>query len=125
MKNIVDSCAWLAYFADEKNARIFAEPIEDIENLIVPSVVLTEVFKVIYRQTDENTALQAIAHIQQGEVIPLDNMLSIDAGFYGVQYKLPLADSIIYATSKKYNAIIWTQDNDFKGLENIKYYTKT
>ena len=70
MKNIVDSCAWLAYFADEKNAQIFAEPIEDIENLIVSTVVLIEVFKVIYRQTDENTALQAISHIQQGKIVP-------------------------------------------------------
>ncbi len=91
MKNIVDSCAWLTYFADEKNAQIFAEPIEDIENLVVPTVVLTEVFKVIYRQTDENTALQAISYIQQGEIVSLDDMLSIDAGLYGVQYKLPLA----------------------------------
>jgi len=122
--NIVDSSAWLSYFAGDANAEVFSTPIENIDKLIVPSITITEVFKYILRQRGENMALQAIAHIQQGKVVSLDSSLAIDAAKYGIDYKLPLADSIIYATGQKFGALIWTQDVDFKSLEGVKYYPK-
>ena len=81
-------------------------------------------FKIILRQRDEDVALAAIAQMEQGQVIALDSRLSIDAAYYGVKYKLPLADSIIYATAMKYDAIIWTQDNDFESLNGVRYFPK-
>ncbi len=122
--NIVDSSAWLSYFAGDANAEVFSPPIENIDKLIVPSIIITEVFKYILRQRGENMALEAIAHIQQGKVVSLDSSLAIDAAKYGIDYKLPLADSIIYATGQKFGALIWTQDVDFKSLEGVQYYPK-
>ncbi len=122
--NVIDSSAWLSYFAGDTNAKIFSHPIEDIEKLIVPSITITEVFKCILRQCGEDMALEAIAHMEQGKVIALDGVLAIDAAQYGIEYKLPLADSIIYATAIKFDALIWTQDIDFKSLEGVKYYSK-
>lgn len=122
--NVVDSSGWLSYFADDGNAIKFADAIEDIENLIIPSITLTEVFKVVCRQIDENKALIVIAHMQQGKVIALDEELSLSAARFGIQYKLPLADSIIYATAHKFDATIWTQDIDFKGLDRVSCYLK-
>ncbi len=119
--NVVDSSAWLSFFAGDQNAAVFAAPIEDVVNLLVPSVTLTEVFKCILRQRDEESALLAVAHMSAGRVIALDTELAIEAGHYGVQRKLPLADSIIYATARKYGATVWTQDADFEGLPGVKY----
>ena len=120
--NVVDSSAWLSYFAGDKNAGTFARPIEAIDELLVPSITLTEVFKCIMRQRGEDVALEAIAHMEQGKVVPLDSTLAIDAAVYGLDNKLPLADSIIYATARKFSAVIWTQDADFKALPDVKYY---
>jgi toxin FitB len=122
--NIVDSSAWLSYFAGDSNAEYFAEPIENTSELLVPSITLAEVFKIILRQRDEDVALTAIAQMEQGQVISLDSRLAIDAAYYGLRHKLPLADSIIYATAMKHNAIIWTQDNDFESLTGVKYFPK-
>lgn len=122
--NVVDSSAWLSFFAGDANADTFSKPIENIKSLIVPSITITEVFKCILRQRDENTALQAIAHMEQGRVVTLDASLAIDAANYGVEFKLPLADSIIYATAKKFDAWIWTQDVDFKPLAKVRYFGK-
>jgi len=122
--NVIDSSAWLSYFAGDANAKIFSHPIENIEKLIVPSITITEVFKCIFRQRGEDMALEAIVHMEQGRVIALDSDLAVDAAQYGVEYKLPLADSIIYATAQKFSALIWTQDIDFKSLKGIKYYSK-
>jgi predicted nucleic acid-binding protein len=64
------------------------------------------------------------AHMKQGKVISLDSELAMDAAKFGVLHKLPLADSIIFATAQKYSAVIWTQDNDFEGLVNVRYISK-
>jgi predicted nucleic acid-binding protein len=122
--NVVDSSAWLSYFAGDKNAGKFSKPIEAIDELLVPSITLTEVFKCIMRQRDEDVALEAIAHMEQGKVVVLDSALAIDAAVYGLKHKLPLADSIIYATARKYDAVIWTQDADFKALPDVRYFQK-
>ena len=120
--NVVDSSAWIAYFRGERNSAEFTGPVEDAEHLIVPSIALTEVFKFISRRVDERVALEAVAHMKKGLVVPLDSRLAIEAAEIGLDLRLPLADSIIYATARKFDAILWTQDADFKDLPGVKYY---
>ncbi len=122
--NVVDSSAWLSYFAGDKNASKFAAAIEEIDKLLVPSIAITEVFTSVGRQRDEESALAVVAHMEQGRVIPLDAELAINAASFGLMYKLPLADSIIFATARKYNAVLWTQDSDFDGLEKVRYWPR-
>jgi predicted nucleic acid-binding protein len=122
--NVVDSSAWLSYFADDGNAAVFSGPIEKLPELLVPSVTIIEVFNNVLRQRSEDVALIVIAHMKQGKVIPLDSELAMDAAKFGVLHKLPLADSIIFATAQKYAAVLWTQDSDFEGLQNVRYISK-
>lgn len=120
--NIVDSSGWLSYFAGDENAGAFAGPIENANQLLVPSITITEVFKRILQQVSENAALHAIAHMQRAKVIALDSRLAIDAATCGHELKLPLADSIIYATARAFDAVVWTQDADFENLQRVKFF---
>ncbi len=122
--NVVDSSAWLEYFADGENAKHFARVIEQPEALLVPSITLLEVFKRIAQQRDESTALQYIAVMQQSTVIAMDAALALRAAALGIRHKLPLADSIIYATAQAAGAVVWTQDADFDGLAGVRYFPK-
>jgi predicted nucleic acid-binding protein len=122
--NVVDSSAWLAYFADEPGARAFADAIENSELLVVPTICLTEVFKVVARQRGDGDALQAIAVMQQGRAVDLDGELALLAAVVGAERKLPLADSIVYATARQLDAVVWTQDEEFEGLPNARYFRK-
>lgn len=119
--NIVDSSAWLEYFADGPNAGEFAEVIFETEQLIVPSVTLSEVFKRIRGQRDLDSALYAVAQMQRGTVIDLDANLAIAAAELSTESGLPMADSIILATARAHEATLWTQDADFEGLEEVEY----
>jgi len=119
--NVVDSSAWLEYFANGPNASFFTPPIEDIERLIVPSVTIYEVFKRVLQQRDEGQALQAIATMQQGTVVNLDERIAVNAARVGVDLKIPMADSIVLASARAYGAIVCTQDEDFKDLPNVQY----
>ncbi|HKV50321.1 MAG TPA: type II toxin-antitoxin system VapC family toxin [Gemmatimonadaceae bacterium] len=120
--NVVDSSAWLAYFADAAGAAHFANAIEAVDHLVVPAVCLLEVFKVVLRQRGESDALQAIALMQQGTVVDLDATLALAAASVGVAHKLPLADSIVYATAQAVGGVVWTQDDDFDGLPDVEYF---
>jgi len=122
--NIVDSSGWLAYFADETNAKHFLIPLKDTASLIVPAVTIYEVFKVVLRESSENEALQAAAAMQKGAVVDLTATLAIAASKLSLQHRLPIAHSIILATSQAFNAIIWTQDSDFKNIDGVKYFPK-
>lgn len=119
--NVVDSSGWLEYFAGGPGAAYFAPAIEDTDALVVPTLSLYEVFRRILQQRDEGAAITAAALMQQGRVVALDAPLSLAAAALGVQRKLPLADSIIYATARAHDATLWTQDADFEGLPGVKF----
>ena len=122
--NIVDSSGWLAYFADEPNAKHFITPLHDTASLVIPSVTIYEVFKVVLRETSENEALQAAAAMQKGSVVDLTAMLAIAASKLSLEHGIPMADSIILATAKAFDAVIWTQDSDFINIAGVKYFPK-
>jgi predicted nucleic acid-binding protein len=119
--NVVDSSAWLEYFANGPNAGFFAPAIEKTSDLLVPSLVLYEVFRRVLQQRDEGAALQAVAVMQQGSVIDLDAPLALNAARLSTERRLPLADSVILATAQAHAAVLWTQDADFKGMAGVEY----
>jgi len=122
--NIVDSSGWLEYFADGPNASFFSRPLQETADLIVPTITIYEVFKVVLRQRNESDALQSAALMQQGSVIDLTPSISILAARTSIEHRLPMADSIILATSRVLGAIIWTQDSDFKNIDGVQYVAK-
>ncbi len=122
--NVVDSSGWLEFFADGPNATFFAERITDIGNLIVPVISIYGVFKRVLQQRNETDALQAVGLMTQGQVIELNQRLALSAAKLSVDLKLPMADSIILATARAYQAILWTQDADFKGIDGVQYIEK-
>lgn len=122
--NVVDSSGWLEYFADGRNAKKFLPPLKDTESLIIPVISIYEVFKVMLRESGENSALQAATAMQRGIVVELTANLVISASKFSLELGLPMADSIILATARLYNAQVWTQDSDFKDLPNVRYFAK-
>ena len=122
--NIVDSSGWLAYFANEKNAENFLDPLKETDSLVVPTVTIYEVFKVVLREAGDNEALQAAASMQRGIVADLTAQLSIAASKLSLQIGLPFADSVILATAGAYDAVLWTQDSDFIDIPGVRYIPK-
>ncbi len=122
--NIVDSSGWLEYFSDGPNAEKFSSAIEDSAVLIVPAIIVYEVFKVILREATENDALQAIAAMQKGEVVDLTSGIAMKASKLSLKFSLPMADSIILSTARAYNCTVWTQDSDFEDIPGVNYFPK-
>lgn len=122
--NVVDSSGWLEYIAGGSNADFFAAPIEDGESLLVPAISIYEVYKRVLRERGEVLALQVAGAMARGRVIEMDLELAIAAAELSVAHTLSMADSIIAATARHHRATLWTQDADFRGLENVRYRTR-
>lgn len=122
--NLVDSSGWLEYFAEGSNAGFFAPAIEKSAELIVPTIVVFEVYKRVCQQRDVIAALQAIATLRAGRIVDLTLRLAIAAAAISTSQKLPMADSIILATARAENAVIWTQDADFEHIAGVKFRAK-
>jgi predicted nucleic acid-binding protein len=123
--NVIDSSGWLEYFVGGKNANFFAPVIEDIANVIVPTVSIFEVFKRTLIDKNRDDALEAVAMMYDGKIVDLDREVALIAAELSFELKLPMADSIILATARANDAILWTQDEHFKGLVGVKYVKKT
>ena len=122
--NVVDSSGWLEYFADGKNAHVFAPSIVATEFLVVPTICTYEVFKRLLAQRDEEDALQAIGIMSLGNIADLTQGIAIDAAALSFEHKIAMADSVILATARAYDAILWTQDIDFRGIDGVEYIPK-
>jgi predicted nucleic acid-binding protein len=122
--NVVDSSGWLEYLANGPNAGHFAAAVEQVEDLIVPTISVYEVFKRMSLDRGKAAAFAAAGLMYQGEVVPLNGLLAIDAAYLSRQLALPMADSIILATANAHGATLWTQDKDFAAIEGVKYIAK-
>jgi len=122
--HILDSSAWLECLEAGPNVRHFGPILRKLPDLIIPGIVLTEVRKVALRQRSLKEAETVTDSMSSGMIVPADTAISILAADLFIEHKLALADSIIYATTLNQNATLWTQDIDFKGLPNVKYFPK-
>lgn len=122
--NVVDSSGWLEFFGKGPNGEFFAPAIVATDDLVVPTISMYEVYKRIVLQRDEDEALSAIGWMTVGLVADLTQEIALIAADLSVEHKLPMADSIILATARANDAILWTQDEHFKDLPDVKYVKK-
>jgi len=122
--NVVDSCGWLEYFADGHNADRFAAPLEETSTLVVPSICVYEVFRRLLQQRGRSDALEAVAAMRQATVVPLTDSLAMEAATLGCELKLPMADSVVLATARAFDATLWTQDAHFDSMPGVQYFER-
>ena len=124
MMNVVDSSGWLEYFTDGSNAGSFKPIIGDEAGLIIPTVCLYEVFKITLSRAGEDEAVRVAGLMSFGQIIDFDREVALVATPISTQYKLAMADSVIYAIAQMHNATLWTQDAHFKDLPGVQYIEK-
>ena len=123
--NIIDSSCWIEYLMDSEIGANIAPVIETTNELLIPTIIMYEVYKKLSLEKDEAYAQSVISYMQTGTVIDLNAGLSIDAADVSKKYKLAMADSIIYATALHYSAVIYSCDKHFKDFSNVRYFPKT
>jgi predicted nucleic acid-binding protein len=123
--NIVDSSCWIEYLMGTEIGVNVVPIIENPNELVVPTITLYEVYKKLLAEKGEDYALNVVLYMQTGRVIELNAGLSLAAALVNRKHKLPMADSIIYATALHYSATIYSCYKHFEGLPQIRYFPKS
>ena len=124
MMNVVDSSGWLEYLIDGKNADFFAPLILDSDHLVTPAICIYEVCKRVLQQFGEERALDIVGSMDNGLIVDINRQIAIDAALLSNSLKLAMADSLILATARAYDATLWTQDAHFKDVAGVRYIEK-
>jgi predicted nucleic acid-binding protein len=118
---VVDSSGWLEYLTDGALASAYEDYLCDPDQIITPSVVLFEVYKWVKRERSEEEALVAAAQIEKTRIVPLTSTIALTAADLGLEHRLAMADSIVYATALISQAELVTSDSDFAALPGVAY----
>ena len=121
----LDSSAWIEIAHNGPNARTFLKAAGDMEQVVVSTITIYEVWKYTVIHADEIRARQLADLLQQGVVVPPDASIAIAAANLGIRHKIAMADALIYATALAHKSTLWTQDADFNDLPHVKYLPKT
>ena len=116
--SIVDSSGWVEYMGAGPKADSFARYLEFPEYLLLPSIIVFEVYKKVSREHGKTLAEGFLSQAFGfgNRLIALDLELSILAARAGSDNHLPMADAIIYATAQHHNAQLVTSDAHFANL---------
>jgi len=121
---LVDSSGWIEFFTDGPLADDFAPYLVDLAEVVTPTIVIFEVFRVIRRQRSEEEAIEAVAQMQKTSVVDLDQFLALSAADVSVEHGLAMADAIVYATARVQDIQLVTADSDFEGLGGARVFRR-
>ncbi|MCL2845699.1 MAG: type II toxin-antitoxin system VapC family toxin [Chitinivibrionia bacterium] len=122
--NVIDTCLWIEYFLGKDIDVSISNAIRDTSNLLVPTICIYEVYRKALPEKGGAFADVLVEIMEKGNVVDINSDLAVLAAKISKQYKLPMADSIIYATAQMNNATVWTQDKHFQNLEAVNYFPK-
>lgn len=122
--DLLDSSGWLECLDAGPNTVHFSPILLKLPTLLIPTIVITEVRRVALKQRTVEKADEVTQSMRTGIVVSIDEKIAIFAAELFVRYKLPLADSLIYAITLAHKATLWTQDHHFEGLPQVRYYPK-
>ncbi len=124
MKYVIDTCGWIEWISDGKLANEFSKFFRDHSNILVPTLIQFELYRWVEREKNEEAALSTMGVTEQTTVIELNTRIALSAAELSKQYRLAMADAIIYATALDHRAILVTSDKHFKELDAVKYLPK-
>jgi predicted nucleic acid-binding protein len=117
---LVDSSGWIEYLAARPKADKFAPYIEGDEPFVTSVIQVYEIYKVVRRDISEERATESISALHATRIEPLAESLALEAADIALEYGLPMADAITFATARKHGADIITADSDFDGLPGVE-----
>ena len=116
---LVDSTGWLEYLTEDSKAPAFAHYLEGEASVLVPSVVIFEVYRHLAKQRGRTLADRFASQALLRKVIPLDETVALAAANVSLEHRLNGTDAIVYATARVLQAQLVTANTHFRGLPGV------
>lgn len=118
MNILIDSSMWIEFFSGGAKAKAVEKYLKPPHKIILPSIVSYEVYKKIKSVKGEHLAVMLLAQMERFSTsrVAIDQGLAVQSADISMQYKIPMADAMIYAAAIATDSDVLTMDAHFKGL---------
>lgn len=117
---VLDSSCWIELLRSGPLSESCGKELARAKTVIVPTLVLYEVYKKVAKQAGEDRGLSVVAMLSQYQVADLTRDVSLLAADLSLQNQLAMADSIVLAHAQAALATLITLDNDFAGIKGVR-----
>ncbi|MFL6246295.1 MAG: type II toxin-antitoxin system VapC family toxin [Thermoanaerobaculia bacterium] len=121
---VIDSSGWIEFFTDGPLADDYARKLRHLPSIVTPVIVIYEVYKRLKRELSEDDGIIAVSAMQRMQIVPVDVELALSAADLSLEYGLAMADALVLATARKYDAELVTSDRDFERVDGVTYLAK-
>ena len=121
---VIDSSGWIEFFTDGPLADEYASRLRKLSTVITPVIVIYEVYKRLKRELSEDDAVIAVSAMQRSQVVAIDQEIALAAADLSLEYALAMADALVLATARKFQAELVTSDRDFDRVGGVTYLPK-
>jgi len=118
---VLDSSGWIDIFTAGPRVKQLRRRVDEADAVLVPTVVIYEVYKIIRRRRTQIEAMVAVTRLREYEVVPLDERIAVEAAEASLRHDLPMADALIYATALVHSATLVTADAHVEHIEGVEY----
>lgn len=121
---VIDSSGWIEFFTDGPLSNEYASRLRNLAEIVTPVIVLYEIYKRLKRDLSEDDAIVAVSVMQRTRIVAIDQELALSAADFSLEYNLAMADALVFATARRFQAELITSDRDFDGLPGVVYLPK-
>jgi toxin FitB len=121
---VIDSSGWIEFFTDGPLADEYASRLRKLTAVVTPVIVIYEVYKRLKRELSEDDAVIAISAMQRSQVVAIDQEIALTAADLSLEHRLAMADALVLATARKFQAELVTSDRDFERVIGVTYLPK-
>jgi predicted nucleic acid-binding protein len=121
---VIDSSGWIEFFTDGPLADEYASRLRKLTTVVTPVIVIYEVYKRLKRELSEDDAVIAISAMQRSQVVAIDQEIALTAADLSLEHRLAMADALVLATARKFQAELVTSDRDFERVIGVTYIPK-
>ena len=120
---VYDTRFFVEYFYsnDPEFVRKLKEELRSVKERIVSSLTIHEIHRIVLKREGKDVATLRSNTIQGDfEVIDVDYKIAIKSAELRNKHQIPMADSVIAATAQIHQCPLFSDDDHFKNIENLK-----
>ena len=122
-KKLYDTRFFIEYYysKDKKTLRKLKDDMRKYKERYISAIVIHEVYQLTLKKEGRETAILRTNLLERDfKVIRVDSAIAKSSAELRYKYRIPMADSIIAATSLHINATCITDDPHIKSMKEIK-----
>jgi predicted nucleic acid-binding protein len=96
----------------------------NLSSIVTPVIVIYEVYKRLKRELSEDDGVVAVSVMQRTQVVAIEQEIALTAADLSLEHGLAMADALVLATARKFDAELITSDRDFDGISGVTYLPK-